>query len=96
MDARGEAERIVGVLTDERDASVPQRHEVSCRHAPAVDVIGDDHVNVLAPRVDEDHRHAGICEAHEVGRSGWKRQHQQPVGPVSSRQRGEVLISVDG
>ena len=91
---RGEAERVVGVVADERDALVTEREEVAGRDPPALDVIGDDHVDVLTPCVDEYDRNPGIREPFELAAGRWHREHEQTVGPIAARQRGEVLVPV--
>ena len=66
--ARGEAERVVGVVADERDALVAELDQVPGGDAPALDVVGDDHRHALTPGVDEDDRHAGARRAARARR----------------------------
>src|SRR5262249_3234226 len=84
------------ILADERDASVAKREEVSGRDAAALDVVRDDHADVLTPRVDENDWNAGFFQAGQVGGLRWEREDEQPVRSIAPGQRGEVLIAVDG
>ena len=83
-----------GVVADEGDAFVAQGEQMPRRNASPFDIIGTDRRNVCTPCVDEDDRNARFDQTGQiVGR--WRhRQHEQSVGAITARQRGEVLVAM--